>query len=128
MTWLSRVWGWIVAALGTAIVALALLWRRAAGQRDAARDERDEARSERDAATRSAERERALAERRTRADAEAEAARLELEVRKRELAAEREATEARADGAAQRVREDVSATGTTAGSAEEWWRLRRGPR
>lgn len=121
MTWLRRVWAWIVAALGTAIVALALLWRRAAGQRDEARDERD-------AATRSAERERALAERRRLADAKAEAARLALEGRKRELAAQREAAEKRADGETQRVREDVRTTGTTAGTAEEWWRLRRGPR
>ncbi len=51
---LRRAGAWIVAALGAALLVLALLWRRALGQRD-------QARAERDGAQRSAERERELA-------------------------------------------------------------------
>lgn len=51
LTWLRNVWAWVVAALGAALLAVVLLWRRAARQRDEAREQRDAARD-------SAERER----------------------------------------------------------------------
>lgn len=55
MTWLRRVWLYVVGALAAAVSVLALLWRRAAR-------ERDEARAERDAARRSAARTETLHE------------------------------------------------------------------
>lgn len=53
MSWLRKAWLWVVAALGSAVLALGLLWRRAARQRD-------QAQADRDAARRSAERDEGL--------------------------------------------------------------------
>ena len=85
MSWLRRAWLWVVAGLGSAALALALLWRRATRQRD-------EARAERDAAQRSAGRERGLA-------AETQAIETQHVTAGQIVAAKREAAAARAEAA-----------------------------
>ena len=51
LTWLRNAWAWLLAALGSALLVVVLLLRRATRQRDEAREQRDAARD-------SAERER----------------------------------------------------------------------
>lgn len=51
LTWLRNAWAWLLAALGSALIVVVLLLRRATRQRDEARDQRDAAKA-------SAERER----------------------------------------------------------------------
>ena len=51
LTWLKNAWAWVLAALGSALIVVVLLLRRATRQRNEARDQRDAARD-------SAERER----------------------------------------------------------------------
>lgn len=81
MTWLRKAWAWLVAALGGALLVVALLWRRAVRQRNEARQQRDAARD-------SAARERHVA-------TESEAVREAVRGRRLEVEAERvEAVEA----------------------------------
>jgi len=93
---LRRVWGWIVAVLGSVLLVVALLWRRALGQRDTARRERDDAQERAEVAAASARRGEALRDAEAVAVREREAAVKELDDRQRRLDAARDDDEARA--------------------------------
>lgn len=45
LTWLRNAWAWVLAALGSALIVVVLLLRRATRQRDEARDQRDAAKA-----------------------------------------------------------------------------------
>jgi flagellar biosynthesis/type III secretory pathway M-ring protein FliF/YscJ len=78
IAWLRRAWLWIVAALGSALLVVGLLWRSAARQRD-------EARRQAEAAAASARRTERLRTDEALADREAEAALVEVEARKEQV-------------------------------------------
>jgi membrane protein implicated in regulation of membrane protease activity len=104
MTFLRRAWSWIVAALGSALLAVAMLWRRAARQRDEARDQRD-------AAAASAGRTERLRDAETRARDEVEAVHRELDAKARSVTertteARVEVRDARGDEALARLVEE----------------------
>lgn len=92
---LRRAWGWVVAALGSVLLVVGLLWRRALGQRNEARRERDDAQAREAAARASAQRGEALRVDEAQARREHEAAVREITDRREDV--EVRASEARAD-------------------------------
>lgn len=116
----------VPALLMAGIVAIGVLWRKAVGERNKARD--DAKRSEETAKSnaRSAERERRVSEELREvgkaAEERARASERELEKIRSDLAE----LEARGQAEANAVDVKVGATGTTAGVANEWLKQRKG--